>query len=113
MHPVDETAQLVMEGGVHGLRERPALATHILELGYCCHEYGYRAADSAFRRPAFTGYRLHLSGKRQSRWRASFNEPPQWTWGIVQEGLTESSNYIRLSFSIYLGAIPRPVSAHC
>src|SRR5262245_42233895 len=32
LHPVDGTAQLGMEAGIYALRERSALATHILEL---------------------------------------------------------------------------------
>src|SRR5262249_47257391 len=83
--------QLVMEAGVHALKERAALATHIVELATVAisMEPDQPIAPSDGRLLLSLAFALEAKGKAAGE--APFDEPPQWTWGLVQEGLTELS----------------------
>jgi hypothetical protein len=89
-HHDDKTARrLVMEAGVHALRESSALATQILGLATV-------AMSMASEQPiAPPDGRLLLGAAFASQARGiadgepSFDEPSQWTWGAVQQGLEE------------------------
>jgi hypothetical protein len=86
----DETARrLVMEAGVCALKGTLCACHAHYRVSYRRHLHGPRRADSAIRRQAFTLTRLRSGSQRQSGGELPFDEPPQWTWGVVQEGLAE------------------------
>jgi hypothetical protein len=89
-HPIDETARrLVMEAGVHALRERSALATHILELATVAVSMASEQPIAPPDGRLLLGVAFSSQVKEGAAGEPSFDEPPQWTWGIVQEGLEE------------------------
>jgi hypothetical protein len=89
LHPLDETAQLVMKAGVHALRERSALATRILELATVAVSMaGEQPIEPTDARLLLAAACLQANGKADV---PAIAEPPQWTWGAVQEGLTSLS----------------------
>jgi len=91
-HPIDETARrLVMEAGVHALKERSALATHLIELA----TVATNMAPEEPIAPSDGRFLLELAFASEAKGKAAgdspFDEPSDWTWGVVQEGLTELS----------------------
>jgi hypothetical protein len=89
-HYGDESARrLVMEAGVHALKERAALATHIIELATVATAMApdQPIAFSDGRLLSGLAFNSETKGKVASE--PPFDEPPQWTWGAVQEGLAE------------------------
>jgi len=89
LHSDDSARQLVMEAGVATLKERSALASRLIELAS-------QAISMAPEEPiAPPDGRLLLAAAFTSEAKGKvdgespFDDPPQWTWGIVQEGLTE------------------------
>ena len=89
LHPLDETAQLVMKAGVHALRERSALATRILELATVVMSMdSEQLVEPTDARLLLNGACLQANGKAGA---PAIAEPPQWNWGALQERLTSLS----------------------
>src|SRR5215471_8354193 len=89
LHSDESARQLVMEAGIAALKERSALAAHIIELATV-------AISMAPEKPIVPSdgrLLLELAFASEAKDKAPgeppFDEPPQWTWGVVQEGLTE------------------------
>jgi hypothetical protein len=85
-----DEAQTVMEAGVKALKERSALAGHLIELATACPSMEPSApiAPSDGRRLLCAAFAGELK-KKANLEEPSFDEPPHWTWGAVQEGLSE------------------------
>jgi hypothetical protein len=88
----DENARLlVMEVGVHALKERSVVATHLIELATVAMSM---AADLPIA-PADGRLLWSAAFSTEARSQAGgdppFDEPHEWTWGALQEGLTQLS----------------------
>jgi hypothetical protein len=91
-HHDDETARrLVMEAGVHALRERSAIATHLLELATVAMSMASEQPIAPPDGRLLRGVAFSSQANGEADSEPPFDEPPQWTWGVVQEGLTELS----------------------
>jgi hypothetical protein len=85
-----DEAQTVMEAGVKALEERSALAGRLIELATACP----RMEPSAPIAPPDGRLLLCAAFAGELKKKANleeppFDEPPHWTWGAVQEGLSE------------------------
>jgi hypothetical protein len=83
-------AQTVMEAGVQALKERSETAGRLIELAMTCSsmELGAPIAPSDGRRLLCAAFAAELK-KQASLDERLLDEPPHWTWGAVQEGLSE------------------------
>jgi hypothetical protein len=88
-HHGAETAQLVMEAGVHALRERCAIATHILELALSAMSMASEQPIAPPDGRLLLGVAFSSQTKGEADGEPPFDEPSQWTWGVVRQGLAE------------------------
>ena len=82
-----DEVQTVMEAGVQALKERSALAGRLIELATACPSMEPSAPIAPpdgrlLLCAAFSG-ELKKKAKLEE---PPFDEPPHWTWGVVQEG---------------------------
>jgi hypothetical protein len=85
-----DEVKTVMEAGVQALKERTALAGRLIELATVCPsmEPGAPIAPSEGRLLLCAAFAGELK-KKANLEEPPIEEPPHWTWGAVQEGLSE------------------------
>jgi len=76
---------LVMESGVRALQERAAVAEHLIDLATVLTSMEPGRAIA----PADGRLLLSLCFAAEAKAGGEIDEPPCWTWGVVQEGLAE------------------------
>ena len=91
LHSDESARQLVMEAGIAALKERSALASHIIELATVAMSMASEQPIAPSDGRLLLGVAFSAQAKGEADGEPPFDEPPQWTWGAVQEGLAEVS----------------------
>jgi hypothetical protein len=89
LHSDESARQLVMEAGIAALKERSALASHIIGLATVAISMAPEEPIAPSDGSLLLELAFALEAKGKVAGEPPFDEPPQWTWGIVQEGLEE------------------------
>jgi hypothetical protein len=106
-----DEVKTVMEAGVQALKERSETASRLIELATACPSMEPCApiAPSDGRLLLCAAFAGELK-KKTSLEESPFDEPPHWTWGAVQEGLSELAAATGKSVEKILLAVCRQAS---
>jgi hypothetical protein len=113
-HYGDESSRrLLMEAGVHALKERSALATHIIELATVATNMAPEEPIAPSDGRLLLGLAFASEAKGKAAGDPHLDEPPGWTWGAVQEGLAELALATGKSVEKILLAVCKQATEQC